>query len=64
MITSDERRRLIERYRQPTNARAALAIAAAGLIIIVLIAVIGAGFSEDEPSDAAAVSAKRVANGR
>ena len=64
MITSDERRKLIERYGQPVDARAALAAAAAALLIVVLVAAFGASFSETDPADAAAISAKRLATGR
>jgi hypothetical protein len=64
MITSDERRKLIERYSQPVDVRAALAAAAAGLLIVMLVAAFGGSFAETDPADAAAISSKQLATGR
>ena len=63
MMTTDERRRLEAQYREPIDARVELAKCAAGLLVIVAIAVSALA---NAPEDAleAAVSAPRVASGR
>ena len=63
MVTSSEKRRLLEEYREPVDARGALAKAAVGLLIVAGLALIGATYPvPEEPS--AEVSSKRVASGR
>jgi hypothetical protein len=64
MVTSEEKRRLIEAYREPPDVRATLASAAAGLLVILVVAAAGASLPEVDPAEAAALSAKRLATGR
>ncbi|HYH43807.1 MAG TPA: hypothetical protein VD867_17695 [Burkholderiales bacterium] len=47
MVNASEKRRLLESYRKPVNARAAVARAAAGLLIVAIIAFIGERYSLD-----------------
>lgn len=63
MISSSERQRLLEAYRAPFNARAALARAAAGLVIVFGIALIGFN-SSGEVEPRAAFSSQQAASGR
>jgi hypothetical protein len=62
MISSSEKRRLMEAYQDPVGARAAVAKAIAGLVIIIGIAVIGTQTVEDEQT--AQVSSQQAASGR
>ncbi len=62
MVSSNEKRRLVEAYREPIDARAAIAKCAAGLLIVAGIALIGVSSGEGEPS--ATVSSRQVASGR
>lgn len=63
MIGSAEKRRLLEAYRAPLNARAAVARAAAGLVIVFGVSVIGFNYAGDvEPR--AAFSSQQAASGR
>ena len=62
MVSSSEKRRLLEAYREPIDARAAIAKCVAGLVIVAGIALIGVSSGEGELT--ASVSAPRVASGR
>ena len=63
MVSSSEKRRLMEAYRDPVGARAAVAKAVAGLLIIIGVAVIGATQPvEDEQT--AQVSSRQAASAR
>ena len=44
MVSSDEKRQLLETYHEPVNARAAVAKSIAGLLIVVLVALLGASY--------------------
>lgn len=63
MVSSSEKRRLLDAYREPVDARAAIAKCIAGLLIVAGIALIGVSSTAEEPS-LAAVSAARAASGR
>ena len=63
MVSSSEKRRLMEAYQDPVGARAAVAKAVAGLVVIISIAVIGTAQPvEDERT--AQVSSEQAATGR
>ena len=47
MVSSDEKRQLLESYREPVSARAAVAKSVAGLLIVVLVALFGVGYVGD-----------------
>jgi hypothetical protein len=64
MVDSSEQRRLIACYREPRNARAVVARCAAGLLIVAVIAIAGASYSDSEAPETARVNAPRVASGR
>lgn len=62
MISSSEKQRLLDAYRAPPNAQAALARAAAGLVIVLGIAFIGIDYSDEvEPR---AISSQQAASAR
>jgi hypothetical protein len=63
-MTSNERRRIEAEYGEPVDARVVIAKCAAGLLVVVAIAVSGmiAGGAEDPVR--AALSAPQVATGR
>ena len=44
MVSSSEKRQLLESYREPVSARAAVAKSIAGLLIVVLVALFGVGY--------------------
>ena len=63
MVSSSEKRRLLDAYSDPVNVRAAIAASAAGLLVVLSLGLIGLTYPvEVEPS--AAVSSPRVASGR
>jgi hypothetical protein len=63
MVSSSEKNRLLEAYREPVDAHVAVAKAVAGLVVIISIAVIGAAQPvEDERT--AQVSSEQAASGR
>lgn len=66
MISSSEKQRLLEAYRAPFNARAAVARAAAGLAIVFGIALIGfSSPGEVEPRAATnSLNSQQAASGR
>ena len=64
MVNSSEKRRLIECYREPRDAWAVVARCAAGLLIVVVIAIAGASHSDGEAPETARVNSPRVATGR
>ncbi len=63
MISSSEKQRLLEAYRAPCNARAAVARAAAGLAIVLGITLIGVNSSGDV-EQRVAISPQQAASGR
>jgi hypothetical protein len=63
MVSSSEKRRLLEQYREPLNARAVLAKAVAGLAIIFGIAMIGLTAPVDGDTRAE-LKMKQAASGR
>ena len=62
MVSSSDKQRLLEAYREPIHPRAAIAKCIAGLLIVTGIALIGFSYSGDER--AASVSSSQVASGR
>jgi hypothetical protein len=63
MVSSSEKRRLLEQYREPLNAHAVLAKAVAGLVIIFGIAMIGLTAPVDGDTRAE-LKMKQAASGR
>lgn len=64
MLTRSERHRLEAEYREPIDSRRVLAQCAAGLLVLVTVAVLGVFRVEDEQAVATPVSAPRVAYDR
>lgn len=63
MISSSEKQRLLNDYRAPINARAAVARAAAGLLIVLGVSLIGLS-ATGQPDSVAAISSQQAASGR
>ena len=64
MVSSEEKRQLLESYREPVNARAVVAKCAAGLLVIIGIAVVGITTDTGDSAMSAAAVTPRVALGR
>jgi hypothetical protein len=64
MISPSERHRLESAHPAPVDVRVLLARCAAGLLVIVGLALIGATSGDDGQGANASVSAPRVASGR
>ena len=63
MVSSSEKRRLLEAYRDPVSVRAALAVSAAGLLVVLGLGLLGLAYPvEMDPS--AGVRSQQVAKGR
>ena len=63
MISSSEKRKLLEQYRDPIYARAAIVKAVAGLLIVLGVALVGTT-SPLDADQTAGVSSQQVAKGR
>lgn len=63
MISSSEKQRLSNAYGVPINARAAVARAAAGLLIVLGVSLIGLSAS-GEADSGATISSQQAASGR
>jgi hypothetical protein len=64
MVDTSQKRRRKTFFREPLDARAVLAKCAAGLIVIVGIALLGISTIADDGAKTASISAPRAANGR
>ena len=63
MVSSSEKRELLESYREPVNARAAVAKSIAGLLIVALVAVFGVSYV-GEGTMSLTVATPQAASGR
>ena len=63
MVNASEKRRLLESYRKPVNARAAIARAVAGLLIVAIVALIGERYSLDREVGSE-IRSQQAASGR
>ena len=63
MVSSSEKRRLLESCREPVNAWGVIAKSVAGLLIVALVALFGTSYSGEGERDAGAPT-PRVVSGR
>ena len=64
MVTSQEKRRLIEAYSGRQSTHAALPVTIVGLLVVVSVAVIAALHSDNDSAATAGLTAKQVVTGR
>ena len=63
MVSSSEKRQLLESYREPVSARATIAKSIAGLLIVVLVALFGASYVGEGTTSVTAAT-PQAASGR
>jgi len=63
MVSSSEKRQLLESYRDPVSARAAVATSIAGLLIVALLALFGVGYVGEGTTSVTAAT-PQAASGR
>ena len=63
MVSSSEKRQLLESYREPVSARSAVAKSIAGLLIVALVALFGGSYVA-EGTMSVTVATPQAASGR